>query len=108
MSRIDERLMQAARSLGAPRRTVFWRVFFPLTVPAVAAGAILIFILTLGFYITPAVLGGGRVPMIANAIDLLINQLPRWELASAISTLLMIAVIGFYLLARWIRSRGTT
>ena len=107
MARIDDRLMQAARSLGAPQRVIFWRVFFPLTVPALAASAILIFILTLGFYITPAVLGGGRVPMIANAIELLINELPRWELAAAISTLLMIAVIAFYLVARWVRRLGT-
>ena len=46
----------------------------------------LVFILSLGFYITPAILGGGRVPMIANMLDLLVNRLPRWELAATIST----------------------
>ena len=107
MNRIDDRLVQAARSLGAPQRVIFWRIFFPLTVPSVVAGAILVFILTLGFYITPAVLGGGRVPMVANAIDLLINELPRWELAAALSTVLMVGVVGFYLIARWMRTRGT-
>jgi putative spermidine/putrescine transport system permease protein len=106
MTQIDDRLMQAARSLGAPQRTIFWRIFLPLSLPAVAAGAILVFILTLGFYITPAVLGGGRVPMIANAIALLINELPRWELAAAISTLLMLAVIAFYFVARRVRGNG--
>jgi putative spermidine/putrescine transport system permease protein len=106
MTRIDDRLVQAAQSLGAPKRLIFRRVFFPLTVPALAAGCILIFILTLGFYITPAVLGGGRVPMIANALEMLINTLPRWELAAAISTLLLIAVIAFFLLSRWVRNRG--
>jgi len=106
MGRIDDRLVQAAQSLGASRRLIFRRVFFPLTVPALAAGCILILILTLGFYITPAVLGGGRVPMIANALEMLINTLPRWELAAAISTLLLIAVVAFFLLSRWIRNRG--
>ena len=93
MVRVDERLLQAAASLGAPERTIFWRVFFPLTLPAFGAGLILVFILTLGFYITPAILGGGRVPMISNMLDLLINQLPNWELAAAISTVLLAAVL---------------
>ena len=88
MLRLDERLLQAAASLGASSWTAFWRVFFPLTLPSLAAGAILVFILSLGFFITPAILGGGRVPMIANMLDLLVNRLPRWELAAAISTIL--------------------
>jgi ABC-type spermidine/putrescine transport system permease subunit I len=96
MVRLDERLLQAAASLGASRRTIFWRVFFPLTLPSLAAGAILVFILTLGFFITPAILGGGRVPMIANMLDLLINRLPRWELAAAISTVLLILTLACY------------
>jgi putative spermidine/putrescine transport system permease protein len=100
MLRLDERLLQAAASLGASSWTVFWRVFFPLTLPSLAAGAILVFILTLGFFITPAILGGGRVPMIANMLDLLINRLPRWELAAAISTVLMIMTLVCYALYR--------
>ena len=96
MVKLDDRLFQAAASLGASRWTIFWRVFFPLTVPSLAAGAILVFILTLGFFITPAILGGGRVPMIANMLDLLINRLPRWELAAAISTVLLILTLTCY------------
>lgn len=96
MLRIDERLLQAAASLGASRRTIFWRVFFPLSLPSLAAGCILVLILTLGFYVTPAILGGGRVPMIANMIDLLINQLPNWEVACAISTLLLAVTLACY------------
>jgi putative spermidine/putrescine transport system permease protein len=106
MLRIDERLLQAAASLGASHRSIFWRVFLPLTVPAVAAGAILVFMLTLGFYITPAVLGGGRVPMIANMLDMLINTFPRWELAAAISTILLFLVSAFYLVSRTIRANA--
>lgn len=100
MVKIDDRLLRAAETLGAGPWTVFWRVFFPLSVPALAAGAVLVFILSLGFFITPAVLGGGRVPMIANMLDLLINQMPSWELASAISTLLLavtLLLFVFYL-----------
>ena len=96
MLKLDDRLLHAAASLGASRRQVFWRVFFPLTVPSLAAGAILVFILTLGFFITPAILGGGRVPMIANMLDLLINRLPRWELAAAISTVLLVLTLACY------------
>ena len=94
MLRIDDRLLQAAASLGAPPRTIFWKVYFPLTLPALAAGALLVFILCLGFYVTPAILGGGRVPMISNLLDTLINQIPRWEQASAISTILLIVTLA--------------
>jgi ABC-type spermidine/putrescine transport system permease subunit I len=93
MVRIDDRLLQAAASLGAPPRTIFWKVYFPLTLPALAAGTLLVFILCLGFYITPAILGGGRVPMISNLLDTLINQIPRWEQAAAISTILLIVTL---------------
>lgn len=96
MTKIDNRLLQAAQTLGAGRLTIFWRVFFPLSVPALAAGSVLVFILTLGFYITPAVLGGGRVPMIANMLDLLINQIPQWELASSISVVLLGATLVLF------------
>jgi ABC-type spermidine/putrescine transport system permease subunit I len=106
MARIDERLLHAAASLGAGERTIFRRVFFPLTLPAFAAGMILVFILTLGFYITPAVLGGGRVPMLSNMLDLLINQLPNWELAAAISTVLLVLVLCFNALSAALRERA--
>lgn len=106
MLRFDERLRRAAETLGASRRMIFWRVFFPQTVPVFAASAILVFILTLGFYITPAVLGGGRITMVANLLDLLINQLPNWELAAAISTVLLAAVLGANALSGWLRHRA--
>lgn len=105
MTRVDRRLLQAAESMGASRRTIFWRIFFPQTRAAVAAGGVMVFILTLGFYITPAVLGGGRVSMVANMLDTLINQVPRWELAAAISTVLMAAVIGLYAVSHRLRPR---
>lgn len=96
MLRIDDRLMQAAASLGAPAHTIFLKVFLPLTLPALASGALLVFILCLGFYVTPAILGGGKVPMISNLLDFLINQIPRWEQASAVSTLLLIVTLAVF------------
>jgi ABC-type spermidine/putrescine transport system permease subunit I len=101
MIRIDDRLLQAAASLGAPPRTIFWKVFFPLTLPALAAGTLLVFILCLGFYVTPAILGGGRVPMISNLLDTLINRIPRWEQASAISTILLAVTLLIFAAYRW-------
>ncbi|TPG23501.1 ABC transporter permease [Variovorax ginsengisoli] len=107
MLKIDERLMRAAETLGASGWTAFWRVFFPLSLPALAAGAILVFILTLGFFITPAILGGGRVPMVANMLDLLVNHLPNWELASTISTVLLgVTLVLFAMYLRLTATRG--
>jgi len=98
MLKIDQQLIRAAETLGASSWKAFWRVFFPLSLPALAAGAILVFILTLGFLITPAILGGGRVPMIANMLDLLVNQQPDWELASVISTVLLAATLVLFVM----------
>jgi putative spermidine/putrescine transport system permease protein len=100
MERVDPRLMQAAATLGASRRQIFLRIFLPLTLPALGAGALLVFILTLGFYVTPAILGGGRVAMISNMVDILINQVPRWELASAISIALLVSTLALYAVYR--------
>ncbi len=96
MMRLDNRLILAAESLGASKSITFWKIFFPLTLPALAASGILIFMLTLGFFITPALLGGGRVPMIANMMDLLINRLPKWELAAAIAAVLLVITLAFF------------
>jgi len=108
MLRIDDRLLQAAASLGAPRRTIFWKVFFPLTVPALLAGALLVFILSLGFYVTPAILGGNRVAMISNLLDKLVNEIPRWEQASAISTILLVLTLAIFAAYRHLERRAQT
>jgi ABC-type spermidine/putrescine transport system permease subunit I len=100
MMGVDQRLLRAGQSLGAPPRTVFRRIYFPLTTPALAAGGILVFILSLGFFVTPAILGGGRVSMIATVLDTFINRLPRWELAAALSMILLVASLAFYAVYR--------
>jgi ABC-type spermidine/putrescine transport system permease subunit I len=105
MMSIDRRLLQVAETLGASRIRIFWTVFFPLTVPTLAASAILIFILSLGFYITPAVLGGGRVPLIANMMDLLINRFARWEIAAVVSVVLMVITLSLYAVYQGLREQ---
>ncbi len=98
MIQFDKRLLLAASSLGAKPFTVFSRVYFPLTLPAIASGASLVFILTLGFYVTPAILGGGKVQMTATLLDFLINHYPDWEVAAGIATILLFVTLLFYFL----------
>ena len=108
MSGVDRRLTQAARSLGAGEARVFWTVFFPLTLPALLAGTMLVFILTLGFLVTPAILGGNRVPMIATVLDSLINVLSDWQLAAALSSILLLMTLGFYMVHKQLTSASQT
>ncbi len=100
MTKLDRRLLDAAATLGASNFQTFRMVFFPLTRPALAASSLMVFIFALGFYITPALLGGGRVTMIANVLDVFINRVPNWELAAAIATVLLLASIALYALYR--------
>lgn len=98
MVQFDKRLLLAASSLGAKPFTVFRRVYLPLTLPAIVSGASLVFILTLGFFVTPAILGGGKVQMTATLLDFLINHYPDWEVAAGIATVLLIVTLLFYFL----------
>jgi ABC-type spermidine/putrescine transport system permease subunit I len=106
MLRVDSRLLHVAATLGASSFSIFWRVFFPITLPALSAAMALVFILGLGFYITPAILGGGKVPLIANMMDMFINRLPRWELASAVAITLLLVTLVVYSGYQWLRSRA--
>jgi putative spermidine/putrescine transport system permease protein len=106
MRRVDPCLTQVAETLGASRAEIFWRVFFPLTLPALGASMALVFILSLGFYITPAILGGGRVPMVANMMDMLINKFARWEIAAVNAVVLLAATLALYGLYQWLRGKA--
>ncbi len=97
MLRVDHDLLLAAEGLGASGWNVFRRVFLPLTLPGVMAGTALVFILSLGFYITPALLGGGKVIMIAVLIEQQVRQFLEWGFASALSILLLTAAVLAYL-----------
>ncbi|BDG72427.1 ABC transporter permease [Roseomonas fluvialis] len=93
MREIDPRLLAAARGLGASRAQVFRSVFLPLSMPGVIAAAVLVFIFSLGFYITPAILGGGKTLMVAEWISLQILDLIRWGLGTMMATMLIIAIL---------------
>lgn len=94
MRGIDVGLVAAARSLGASRWQAFRMVFLPLTAPGLIGAGMLVFILSLGFYITPALLGGGKVLMIAEYVAVQINDTLRWGLGTMLAATLMIAVLG--------------
>jgi ABC-type spermidine/putrescine transport system permease subunit I len=92
MSRIDLDLMLAARSLGAPPYKVFLRVFLPLSLPGVTAGCVLVFLLAVGFYITPALLGGPGEITLATLIEMMINDLLNWGFGATLSVVLLLVV----------------
>lgn len=93
MREIEPRLLAAARGLGASRGQVFRQVFFPLSAPGLVAAGVLVFIFSLGFYITPAILGGGRTLMVAEWISLQILDLIRWGLGTMMATLLVVTIL---------------
>lgn len=96
MRSVDERVLLAARGMGASRARVFWQVFVPMTRGGIFGAALLVFVFALGFFVTPAILGGGRSVMVAELIYLRIFQSPDWGLGAAISVILM-AGIGLLL-----------
>ncbi len=93
MRGIDRRLLQAASNLGASPWRAFWTVFFPLSLPGVGAGCLLVFIQSLGFFITPALLGGSGDVMIAQLIENQVRQLVNWQFASAQAVVLLVAAV---------------
>ncbi|MGM4929533.1 ABC transporter permease [Tardiphaga sp. 619_E2_N8_5] len=90
MVRIEATLPQVARSLGANRCQAFVRVFLPLSRPGLAAAAFLTSIMSLGFYLTPAILGGGKTVMMAEFISVQVTETLRWDIATTLSTLLLL------------------
>ena len=91
MARIDRNLMRAAASVGASRGQALRHVFLPLAMPGIAAGGVLVFVMSLGFYVTPAILGGGRVYMIAMRIERSLSNFTSYGAASALGVLLLAA-----------------
>jgi putative spermidine/putrescine transport system permease protein len=94
MNQIDRRLPMAASTLGANSAQAFWQVFCPLSMRGVAAAGLLVLVASLGFFITPALLGGPRDTMIGQLIILQINELQNWQLGSALATILLISAIA--------------
>jgi len=96
MQTIPPSYLRAAKSLGATNWTAFWRVYFPQTVPGIGAGSILVFILSIGYYITPEIVGGTTGTFISNRIAYHISSSLNWGLAAALGTILLAAVLILY------------
>lgn len=98
MLSVPEHYTRAARSLGASAWTSFWEVYVPQTMPGVAAGILLVFILAVGFYITPALVGGDSGQLIGTFINFHMRESLNWGLASALSGILLGVIILLYIL----------
>lgn len=101
MRTISPSYMRAALSLGARPTTAFVRVYMPLTMPGVGAGGLLVFILAIGYYITPALVGGTSGQLISNMIAYHMQKSLNWGLAGALGVLLLVAVLALY----WLYNR---
>ena len=96
MKSIDPSFMRAAQSMGAKSFTAFFRIYLPLTLPGISAGALLVFIISVGYYITPALVGGTDGQMISNIIAFHMQSSNNWELAAALGSLLLVLILSFY------------
>ncbi|MGI3169611.1 ABC transporter permease [Pseudooceanicola sp. C21-150M6] len=96
MQTIPPSYLRAAKSLGATNWTAFWRVYFPQSVPGIGAGSILVFILAIGYYITPEIVGGNTGTFISNRIAYHISSSLNWGLAAALGTILLAVVLILY------------
>ena len=101
MKSISPDYLQAAASLGAPPVKAFWQVFVPQSIPGVIAGLIVVFVLSLGFYVTPALLGGGKVMMWSMQVERAMEVYADWGAASALGVVLLVMTIGVL----WLISR---
>jgi putative spermidine/putrescine transport system permease protein len=92
MRHVDERVLLASRGMGASRLRTFWSVFLPMTMPGIFGAGLIVFVFSLGFFITPAILGGGRSVMAAEFVYVQLFQTANWGLAAAISVVLVAIV----------------
>ena len=109
MKAIDRDYLRAAMNLGAGPTAAFWQVFFPLSLPGLAAGTVLIFVLCLGFFVTPALMGGGRVIMWAMRMESTVSLYANWGAASALGVVLLLVTLAcLYLFARLFGAGSST
>jgi ABC-type spermidine/putrescine transport system permease subunit I len=98
MTQIDPGLLRAGRSLGARPWRTFLHIFLPLSLPGVAAGCVLVFLMAVGFYITPALLGGPQQITLATLIEMMVSDMLQWGFGATLSVLLVGAVGGLFVL----------
>jgi ABC-type spermidine/putrescine transport system permease subunit I len=99
MKKIQRDLMHAAANLGASPVQAFWKIYFPMSLSGMVAGSLIVFVLCLGFYVTPAVLGGGRVIMVATQITAILENQFDWGAASALGVVLLVVTMVILTLA---------
>ncbi len=105
MKAVDPRLMQAAEGMGASPARVFLKVFLPLTLQGIVAGALIVFILGVGFFITPALMGGPRDIMIAMLIEREIEMTQNWPVAALMTIVLLVVTLSLYAVYQRVASR---
>jgi len=96
MKTISPSLMRAGKSLGGTPFTAFRQIYFPLTIPGIGAGCLLVFILAIGYYITPALVGGASGSLISNTIAYHMKSSLDWSFAAALGTMLLVGVLTIY------------
>ena len=96
MKTISPSLMRAGKSLGGTPFTAFRKIYFPLTIPGIGAGCLLVFILAIGYYITPALVGGPSGSLISNTIAYHMKSSLDWAFASALGTMLLVGILAIY------------
>lgn len=106
IAQLDRSMVEASHDLGASRTRTFWRVTLPLTLPGIAAGAVFIFVLSIGNFITPALLGGGQFQMIGNLVSSQFLAANDWPLGSAMATVLILLMLGLLTLQAMLADRG--
>ncbi|KJF70017.1 ABC transporter permease, partial [Agrobacterium arsenijevicii] len=106
MKGIPKQYVRAGESLGANPLRVFLRIYLPMTLPGVLAGAALVFILSLGYYVTPALVGGRTGQLISNQIAFHVQTSLNWGLAAALGSILLAVVVALTLLLSRVTQRG--
>jgi putative spermidine/putrescine transport system permease protein len=96
MRGIDNSFMRAAISMGSRPLGAWYKIYLPMSLPGLSAGALLVFIISVGYYITPALVGGVDGQMISNIIAFHMQQSNNWELAAALGSLLLILILVLY------------
>jgi putative spermidine/putrescine transport system permease protein len=107
---IDPSTLRAAAVCGASRWQAFWKILVPLAMPGIASGALMVFVMALGYFVTPALLGGARYMMLAELVAQLVQELLNWGLAGAAAFVLLAVTLSLYALQlRFMgEARGTT
>jgi spermidine/putrescine transport system permease protein len=105
LERLDKRLLEASKDLGANRLATFWQITLPLSAPGLITGSMLVFILLMGEYLIPALLGGGKIFFVGNALVDLFLQSRNWPFGSAVSVTLSVVMLIIISLYLWLTAR---